>query len=133
MTFYDSRQGPGTLKLGTTAYSEQMTNVRLTPSHTDVEGTPTLADLTPDPTVETTWVLAGTLIQDYLEAAGFIEYCRTNNNTQVAFEWVPNTADGAKFTGTCLVKAMEFGGDVKVQTTTDFEFPVIGAITRAVS
>lgn len=132
MPFVDSRLGPGTLKLGATEFGFQVTNARFTPNHEDIEGTPTLADITPDPSVETTWTFAGTVIQDWDTDAGFVEYCRDNNNTQVAFEFKPNTGDAtpATFAGTCLVKAVEFGGDVKVQITTDFEFPVIGAITR---
>lgn len=130
MALIDSRLGPGTLTLGTTEYGTQASNVRLTPNHEDNEGTPTLGIPVPAPEVKTTWVLAGTAVQDWEDAAGFIEYCRDNNNTQVSFSWEPNTDAGVTFSGTCLIKAVEIGGDVAVQTTSDFEFPVVGDVTR---
>ena len=130
MPLVDSRLGPGTLTLGTSEYGAQISNVRLVPEHDETDGTPTLGDPTPAPDVTTTWLLSGTAVQDWEEPNGFVEYCRDNNNTEVAFEWVPNTGAGVEFTGTCKIKAVEFGGDVSAQNTTDFEFPVVGDVTR---
>lgn len=137
MAGFDSRLGPGTLKLGTlTGAGCQMANVKLTPNHEDEDGTPTLCDPEPAPDLKTSWVLAGTAIQDFEEpsTAGFVEYARVNNGLEVAFEWVPNTSYGAvtplMYKGTCQVRAVEIGGDVAVQVTTDWEFPVVGAISR---
>ena len=126
----DSRLGPGTLTLGATDYGPQASNVRLVPDHAEEDGTPTLGDPTPAPDITTTWSLSGTAIQDWEEPLGFVEYCRDNNNTNVAFTWVPLTGAGVTFSGTCKVKAVEFGGDVAVQNTSDWEFPVVGDITR---
>jgi len=61
--------------------------------------------------------------------AGFVEYCRLNNNTTDTFSWVPVT-DGPTFSGSCVVTAVEIGGDVGTQLTTDFEFVVTGALVR---
>lgn len=129
-TLKDSRLGPGTLKLGSTDYGTQISNVRLTPEHNSEDGTPTLGIPKPAPLVDTTWTLSGSAIQDWEAADGFVEYCRTNNNTEVVFEWTPNTDLGVKYGGSCLVLAVEFGGDVASQNTTDFEFAVVGDITR---
>lgn len=128
----DSRLGPGTLTIGSTDYGAQISNVRLVPSNDSTDGTPTLGDPTPAPILETSWELSGTAIQDWEATAdsGFVEYCRANNNTVVAFEWVPNSGLTAKYTGTCQIQAVEIGGDVATQITTDFTFPVVGAITR---
>lgn len=130
MALIDSRLGPGTLSLGTTEYGAQISNVRLVPSHDEVDGTPTLATPEPASTVKTKWALSGSAIQDWESATGFVEYCRDNNGVAVAFTWVPNTSKGVTFAGECVVKAVEIGGDINAQISTDFEFQVVGSVTR---
>lgn len=130
MTFHDSRLGPGTLTLGTTDYSAQCSNVRLVPSKDETDGTPTLATPEPAKEVKTSWTLSGTVIQDWESATGFVEYCRTNDTTSVAFVWEPNSDIGVTYSGTVQIYAIEIGGDVNTQTTSDFEFTVVGDITR---
>lgn len=133
MTATDSRQGPGTLTLGTlTGAGCQMSNVRLVPEHNEEDGTPTLCDPKPAPESETTWTLQGSAIQDWEKGAdeGFVEFCRVNDGLTVTFSWVPNTAIGVTYSGSCQVRAVEIGGDVGVQNTTDYEFPVVGDLTR---
>lgn len=133
MTLVDSRLGPGTLTLGTlTDAGCQMSNVRLVPSVDETDGTPTLCDPKPAPLMETSWALQGTAIQDWeAEAAtGFQEYCRANAGTTVTFEWVPNSDKDVQYSGSVQVRAVEIGGEVGRQITTDFEFPVVGDITR---
>lgn len=133
MATTDSRLGPGELTLGTTDFGAQASNVRLTPTHSSTDGTPTLE--TPEPAAEVTtkWALSGSAIQDFESATGFVEYCRTNNNTEVAFIWIPNTDTGVTYSGTCKVLAVEIGGDVAKQNTSDWEFEVVGSITRTVT
>lgn len=129
----DSRQGPGTLSLGTlTGAGCQMSNVRLVPSQDEEDGTPTLCDPDPAPQVSESWALEGTAIQDWEDSAGFVEFCRTNSGNTVTFEWVPNTTltPAVTFSGSCQVRAVEIGGDVGSQNTTDFSFPVVGDVTR---
>lgn len=133
MTVIDSRQGPGTLVLGTlTGAGCQMSNVKLVPSIDEQDGTPTLCDPKPAPLVTETWALEGTAVQDWESSEGFVEFCRQNSGSTVTFTWTPNTALTAvvEFSGSCQVRAVEFGGDVGVQNTTDFSFPVVGDITR---
>lgn len=133
MTVTDSRQGPGTLSLGTlTGAGCQMSNVRLTPAFDETEGTATLCDPDPAPLSETSWTLEGTAIQDYENDAttGFVEFCRVNDGNTVTFDWVPNSNYGVTYSGSCQIRAVQIGGDIKVQATTDFSFPVIGEPTR---
>jgi hypothetical protein len=131
MTVVDSRLGPGTLTLGTmTGAGCQMSNVRLVPDRTEEDGTPTLCDPKPAPLIETTWSLQGSAVQDWEEDDGFVEFCRTNDGATVTFEWVPNTAKQITYYGSVQVRAVEFGGDVGKQNTTDFEFPVVGDLER---
>lgn len=134
MAVTDSRLGPGTLTIGTNDYGMQASNVRLTPSNDSTDGTPTLGEPNPAPILTTSWELSGSAIQDWEADTpdGFVEYCRANNNTVVTFEWVPNTGKTVTYTGTCQIQAVEIGGDVNTQITTDFTFPVVGDITRGV-
>ncbi len=135
MPVTDSRQGPGTLTLGDTTPLDvtcQASNVRLVPEAEEEDGTATLCDPKPAPQLTTSWSLQGTAIQDWELAAttGFVEYARTHDGETVAFEWVPNTDVGVTYAGSCQIRAVEIGGDVGVQNTTDWEFPVVGALTR---
>lgn len=128
----DTRLGPGTLKLGAPLvdYGPQISNVSLEPSQDSSDGTPTLGDPDPLPEVTESWVLKGSAIQDFEEAAGFVNYCMDNALSVVAFEWTPNTDAAVKFTGECLLTSLPIGGDVSVQNTSDFEFAVQGVPTR---
>lgn len=127
----DSRLGFGVLSLGTlTGAGCQMSNVRLVPEAEEEDGTPTLCNPKPAPQLTTAWSLQGTAIQDWQDTEGFVEFCRTADGTTVTFEWQPNTDYGVTYSGSCQVRAVEFGGDVNVQTTSDFEFPVVGDIER---
>ena len=133
MAVTDSRLGPGTLTLGTlTGAGCQMSNVRLVPEAQEEDGTPTLCDPEPPPLLSTDWSLQGTAVQDWELPAttGFVEFCRVNDGLTVTFEWEPSTTIGITYSGSCQVRAVEIGGDVAVQTTTDFEFPVVGALVR---
>lgn len=128
----DTRLGPGTLKLGAPLvdYGAQISNVLLEPSTDEEDGTPTLGDPDPLPEVSEKWVLTGEAVQDFEEVAGFVNYCFDNSLSVVAFEWVPNTDAGTKWTGNVLVTAIPIGGDVSAQNTSEFEFPVQGTPVR---
>lgn len=129
-----SRLGPGTLTFGDipTEFGCQVTACKLVPSTDEEDGLPTLCEPAPAPELTTKWSLEGTVEQDWeLEATeGFVEYCRVNDGATVAFEFVPNTDIGVKYAGSCQVRAVEIGGDIATRITTDFEFPVVGDITR---
>lgn len=127
----DSRLGPGTLTIGGTEYGVQISNVRLTPDVSTEDGTPTLGIPEPSPLSTIAWKLAGSAIQDWEEDAGFVNYCMDNGLSEVAFTWVPLNDATVEYAGTCQILPVEIGGDVAVQQTTDFEFPVIGTPTRA--
>ena len=134
MSAVDSRQGPGTLELGTlTGAGCQMSNVRLVPARDEQDGTPTLCEPDPAPEVTTTWSLQGTAIQDWEDSAGFVEFCRQSDGDTVSFTWHPNTSltPDVTYSGSCQVRAVEIGGAVGEQNTADFEFPVVGDLSRS--
>lgn len=130
MALTDSRLGPGTLQISTSDFEDQLTNVRLVPATDEIDGTPTLGIPEPSPeTQDAKWTLEGTAVQDWGSETGFIEFCRAHHGTSYAFTWVPDSAVDLTYSGTLVVKALEIGGDVAVQTTTDFSFRVIGQPT----
>lgn len=128
----DSRQGPGLLLIDTLAIECQANTIKLVPNHDEEDGTATLCQPKPAPELVTSWALEGTAIQDWeLPAAeGFVEKCRTKNGQTVPFEWTPSTVAGVKYSGTVQLRAVEIGGEVGVQNTTDWEFPVVGDLVR---
>lgn len=137
MPLTDSRVGPGTLVIGElTSVECQMSNVRLVPEHNEEDGVATLCDPEPVPETTTAWTLQGTAIQDFeLPAAtGFQEYCRANNKAEKPFTWTPNTNYGGttkvQYTGTVQIRAVEIGGEVGKQITTEFSMPVKGEPVR---
>jgi hypothetical protein len=131
MPFKDSRQGPGTLKLGTThEFGFQAAAVRLTPSVNSDDGTPTLAVPAPAPNTTIAWALKIDAIQDFEEPAGLTNYLMDNALATQPFEWCPLTSDGTKYAGTVQIIPMEVGGDVAVQVVTSVELPVVGKPTR---
>jgi hypothetical protein len=108
----------------------QMANVKLVPDRSETDGTPTLCEPKPAPLIETTWSLDGSAVQDWENDSGFVEFCRLNDGQTVSFEWVPNSGKGVTYSGNVQVRAVEFGGDVAKQNTTDFKFPVVGDVNR---
>lgn len=132
MTVTDSRLGPGTLTLGAVPddFTCQVTNCRLSPSAEEEDALPTLCEPERPASVTTSWALAGTVIQDWELDDGFVEFCRVNDTTEVPFVFVPNTTAGKQYSGTVQIRAVEIGGDVSAQLTTDFEFPLNGDPVR---
>lgn len=136
MPLTDARLGPGTLKLGpapgppTHEFNTQTSAVRLTPSVDSTDGTPTLEVPDPAPLSEVKWALNVDAIQDFTEAAGFVNYLFDNQLDEQLFEWVPLTADGTSYAGTVQLLPMEIGGDVAVQVVTSVELPLVGSPTR---
>jgi hypothetical protein len=127
--------GAGTLTLGTAPddkqYAMQLTNCRVEPSESVDEGDDmNLLDgttLSGADVVSYDYVLAGTAVQD-LNVLGFTDYCWVNKGLTVAFKFIPVTARGAAVgvTGSCRIRPITIGGDVKKRNTSDFEFTCIG-------
>lgn len=136
MAFKDSRQGVGTLKIGpapgppTHEFNTQASAVRLTPTVNSEDGTPTLATPSPAPLTTISWALNVDAIQDWEEAAGFVNYLMDNKLAEQLFEWVPKTSDGTTYKGTVQIVPIEIGGDVAVQVVTSVELPLVGQPTR---
>jgi hypothetical protein len=135
MTINESRLRNGTLTFtpsGTPGtpeeFSCQATDVHVTPSYEDDgDAVETLCGDTKAPGKKGTYVLAGTVIQDFDIATGFIAFTWEHETETVGFEWVPNdVATGPTITGSCVIVGLEFGGEVNTRLTTDFEFDTDG-------
>jgi len=133
MPLTDSRQGPGTLTFGTTTpkdFSAQSAAVKLTPSVDSTDGTPTLEVPDPAPLSTISWALNVDAIQDFDDAAGFVNFLMDNALSEQPFSWTPNTAGGTEYSGTVQIVPIEIGGDVGVQVVTSVELPLVGEPTR---
>jgi hypothetical protein len=132
MAITDSRVKNGTLGLGETPiqFETQATNVAIVPDHTQEDGVETLSGDMSSPSLTTTYSLVITAIQDFDDAAGFVAYTWDESGTEVPFTWEPSGATGPTYAGTCQIRAVEVGGDVATQLTTEAEFPIVGVPTR---
>ncbi|GAB3251360.1 hypothetical protein GCM10027425_09250 [Alteromonas gracilis] len=127
MPITDSRNRYGTLTLDGDAFAVQATSVKLTPS-VDEEGdaVETLSGATIDPDEVTTWVLEIVGIQDFELQNGFVDFCFNYSGLVVPFEWKPSdSATAPTYTGTCKVRAIEIGGEVKSRLSSTATFPVV--------
>lgn len=124
----DSRLQGGTLTIDAQDFAKQMTSVTLTPS-TDTQGddVETLSGATIEADEVTSWTLDLGAIQDFDDAAGFVEFARLNAGDIVAFSWKPNaTTTAPTYTGNVRVRAVQIGGDVKTRLSSDASWPVVG-------
>jgi len=135
MATTDSRQGPGTLKIGTTApnmieVAPQASAVELVPTVNSSDGTPTLETPEPAPDTSIAWHLKISAIQDFEDPTGFVNFLMDHALAELAFEWEPITGASPKYAGTVQVVPIGIGGAIAVQTVTDVELPVVGQPTR---
>jgi hypothetical protein len=137
MAIVESRLKDGILTLGTTPedFSCQVTNCRINSSYDDDgDAVETLCgdQIAPGRKLGGR-SLAGTVIQDFDAATNsFIEYCWDNDLDVVDFSYVPNATGAPTITGQCRIEVPgeTYGGDVNTRVTSDFEFGIVGAITR---
>ena len=70
-------------------------------------------------------------MQDWTAATSITDFVWDHDLEEVAFEYTPNV-DGPTLTGTVRVEvpAETYGGDVNTRITSDFEWFIIGDVTR---
>jgi hypothetical protein len=135
MPTIDSRQGPGTLTIGTTApdmieVAAQASSVELTPTINSSDGTPTLETPEPAPDTSVAWNLKVSAIQDFEDPAGFVNFLMDHALAELPFTWEPITGAAPTYSGSLQIVPIAIGGDVAVQTVTDVELPLVGQPTR---
>lgn len=119
----DSRNKTGVLTIDALPFATQATNVRLVPK-TDEQGDPleVLSGDTITAEDETTWTLDVRAVQDFDDAAGFVNFALQNAGEIVPYSWKPNV-DAPTYTGNVRVRPVEIGGDVNKRLTTDASWP----------
>jgi hypothetical protein len=127
----ESKVNNGSLTLGGTEFATQASNVRITPTYDeDGDALPMLdgGELTADVIRGNT--LAITAVQDFTDAAGFVNYTWLNDLELVPFVWKPTGPTGPTYSGNVEVRAVEVGGDVKKRLTSDAEWTCSGPVNR---
>ena len=127
------RLGPGSLKIGETGtekeFAIQTTKTTLTPSVDAEDDINTLDGGTLGGDETETWELNGTLHQSYDEGS-LLDYCFQNRFSKtkqaLPFTFVPLDEGVQSWSGTVKLRALDVGGDVKKQNTSDFSFPLVG-------
>ncbi len=132
MAIQSFQMGAGTLKLGPAGaedISGQVANCRVEWSEAVSTGEAvdvlTGEQLAGTDTSTLTAVLAGNVVQD-IAAAGMVDYTWTNAGDEVDFEFIPNTVEARKVTGTVRLVPITLGGDVKTKPRSDFSWACIG-------
>lgn len=132
MPVKSSQLGPGSLTIGQPASSRewggQLTKCALTPSTDFEDNIPVLdgGELSGDAT--TTWILGGTLLQDY-DLDSLEDFAFENRLKDLPFVFTPSNTGKREYSGVVTVVPITVGGDVKKRNTSDFEFRVLGEPT----
>jgi hypothetical protein len=138
MAIESYKVGPGSLELGAGPLnvSAQVLSCTVVPSEKvkETDPRPVLSgeELAGSSSASLTWRLKGKVLQD-LAAAALVDYSWTNAGEEVAFEYVPNTAEDRAVAGTVRVIPFSIGGDVSKTDAaeSDFDWQVIGGIGDA--
>lgn len=125
--------GDGTLKLGTTPvdFSGEVLGAKITHEYNEIGEARTMLDGTVRPaSVQRQDGLTASIEND-LTAAGLYDFLYTNDLTEQALEFTPNTANGAKWVGTIQARlpgevgSDEYGSPI----VSDVELPGVGVFT----
>jgi hypothetical protein len=125
--------GEGTLTLGTTPtdFSGEVLGAKITHEYNEIGEARTMLDGSVRPASVQRADGFTASVENDLTAAGLYSYLEDNDQTEVAFEFVPNTASGATWSGTVQVRlpaevgADEFGTPI----VSDVELPGVGLFT----
>lgn len=130
-TYTPKKLGPGTLTFtigsAATDFAAKCKSVELNPDLPDDDGTGMLdGSIVFDDTV-TFGTIGGTIYQEYtLEALEVWAALHAGKIADYVFK--PTGKSGYAAKGKCKIKPMKLGGDPKKANTTDFSFPLVGAL-----
>jgi hypothetical protein len=135
MTVRVVRFGPGTFTLGTTPgtdYSCQVQSIGLVVNKDEGDSITTLCGDSVPGSISYDYSLEGTVLQDYTEATGLVQFTWANKGQPVEFAFTPSTTAGASVAGTVIVDPLSIGtadGAVGDVLTSDFAFACVGEPT----
>lgn len=131
-TYTPRKLGPGkltfTIDSAATDFTAKCTNVELAGEAPDDSDATFMLDGSDvfDDTV-TFGTIGGTIFQEYSLDA--LEVWTFKNANKIAtFIFQPTGKTGYQVTGKCKIKPVKIGGKPKTANTTDFSFPIIGAL-----
>lgn len=125
--------GDGTLTLGTvpTDFSGEVLGAKVTHEYEDIGEKRTMLDGTIRPAQQKRTDGFTASVENDLTAAGLYKYLQDNDLVEVALNFTPNTADGAKWAGTVVatlpgeVGSDEYGSPI----VSDIELKGVGTFT----
>lgn len=124
-----NKLGPGQLSLGEiaspTEFGTQITSGEVSPETETEDDTTVLSGDVIAGEESTKWTLKGAILQEY-SATSLLLWCKENAGTVVPFTFQPRTDEGLTVTGSCKIRPVRVGGEVKSQNDAEFEFPIIG-------
>ena len=124
--------GPGSLSFTSPAMeiSSQVTKCVVTPSQEIGDTLHVLSGESIAGEAEHAATLDVSAISD-LTKSGFVAWSWANAGKTVTFTYTPNTKNGLKVSGQCVVAPVPVGGDVKQRATTEFSFtcPTLPTLT----
>lgn len=129
MTIKANRLGPGLLTFGAPGtpqeFGSQCTKIELTPKFDDGDIVTVLSgeELAEDD--GESYELSGEFYQDY-SMAGTLAWCKAHSGTVMPFVFVPENDSELAARGSCKIRAVKLGGEVKKRNTTEFTFPGVG-------
>lgn len=127
--------GDGSITLGTapTEFAGEVLGATITHEYEDIGEERTMLDGTVRPAQQKRTDGFTASVENDLTAAGLYQYLQTNDMTEVAFVFEPNSADGATWTGTvklnlpASIGADEYGAPI----VSDVELKGVGTFTFA--
>lgn len=129
MTVKASRLGPGRLTIGAVGspqeFGSQVTKMTITPESSDGDAIAVLSGEEVVDDAADTYKLEGEMFQSY-GVDSLIKWTWDNHRAELPFTFVPDLAGALQVTGTCRVKRVPIGGDVKTKNTAAFEFAGVG-------
>lgn len=122
--------GPGKLTIGAesllTNFQSQVTSCKLAPSVDKGGVLNVLSGEQRSGERKESFTIEGTLLQDLGADKSTTEWLFDHRGETHALEFVPSTAAGKAIRCSVVVEAIDIGGDVQSNPTSDFKFDVIG-------
>lgn len=132
MAVHSHRLGPGSIKFGATGseveFAVSCREVALEPETEEGDMVPVLSGDEYSDGDDDSYALTGVMLQAYDENA-FVVWAHDNHGTEVPFVFRPDNDKALTAKGTCRVRRVRIGGEVKTRNESDFEFPGVGMFT----
>ncbi|CAM4368529.1 MULTISPECIES: hypothetical protein [Corynebacterium] len=119
--------GPGSLTFSSPAgtFSSQITSAKVTTSSKRSDPLKVLSGEEIPGESDYTFTLEATALQD-LSKSGIVDFSWKSMGKTADFTYTPNTKEGAKVSGKCVIDPISIGGDVGERATSDFSFQCLG-------